>query len=139
MPGSKAHSDSAMPKSRAQSKSTMPRTFSYIGSEISSQDNNTMTLEGEREEENWEKLFSFREWIGSTITVSTARNRKRNTANSRAGGKNDRASITFTMEGLGGRLREKWKYQGWNFLRGSALLRRTPVNWGEKITGKEGT
>jgi hypothetical protein len=57
-----------------------------------------MTLEGEREEENWEKLFSFREWIGSTITVSTARSRKRNTTNSRLGGKNSRTSITLTRE-----------------------------------------
>ena len=132
MPGSKAHSDSAMPKSRAQSKSAMPRIFSYIGSKISSKDNNTMTLEGEREEENWEKLFSFREWIGSTVTVSTARNRKRNMANRRSGGKNDRACITLTMEGLGGSLREKWKYQGWNLLRGSALLRGTSCKLGKE-------
>ena len=115
-----------MPKGRAQSKSAMPRIFSYIGCVISRQDNNTMTLESESEEENWGKLFSFRERIGSTITVSTARCRKRNMANSRAGGKNSRASITFTMEGLGGSLREKWKYKGWKLLRGSALLRGTP-------------
>ena len=102
MPGSKAHSDNAMPRSRAQSKSAMPRIFSYIERRIRSQDNNTKTPEGEREEENWEKLFSFREWIGSTVTVSTARNRKRNMANSRAWGKHDRESTTFTMEGLGG-------------------------------------
>ena len=101
MPGSKAHSDSAMPKSRAQSKSAMPRILSYRGSESSSQDNNTAKLEDEWEEEIGDKLFSFREGIGSTITVRTARNRKRNMANSKAWGKRDRESITFTMEGLG--------------------------------------
>ena len=135
MPESKAHSDSAMPKGRAQSKSAMPRIFSYIGGVISRQDN-TMTLESETEEENWEKLFSFRERIGSTITVSTARSWKRNMANSRAGGKNSRGSIIFTMEGMGGSLREKWKYQGWNLLRGSALLRGTPWKLGKKDSWK---
>ena len=136
MPESKAHSDSAMPKGRAQSKSAMPRIVNYIGGAISRQDNNTMTHESETEEEDWEKLFGFRERIGSTITVSTARCRKRNMANSRAGGKNSRASITFTKEGLGGSLREKWKYQGWNLLRGSALLRGIPWKLGKEGSWK---